>query len=96
MKKVTLALLALALVGTSPASAQDANMSFFITSVGSGDGANLGGLEGADEHCQQLAYAAGAGDLTAVTSADAMTATVTAADGTAFTTSDGGQTWTPN
>jgi hypothetical protein len=64
VKKVTLALFALALVGTSPAFAQDAKMSFFITSVGSGDGANLGGLDGADEHCQQLAYAAGSGDLT--------------------------------
>ena len=39
-------------------------MSFFITSVGSGDGANLGGLEGADRHCQQLASAAGARDKT--------------------------------
>jgi hypothetical protein len=37
-------------------------MGFFITSVGSGDGANLGGLEGADAHCQALAEAVGAGD----------------------------------
>lgn len=44
--------------------AQDNAMSFFITSVGSGDGANLGGLEGADAHCQKLAAAAGAGDRT--------------------------------
>lgn len=35
------------------------NMSFFITSVGKGDGANLGGLEGADAHCNALASAAG-------------------------------------
>ena len=34
-------------------------MSFFITSVGSGDGANLGGLDGADRHCARLAEAAG-------------------------------------
>ncbi|MED5376895.1 MAG: hypothetical protein VYC24_02320 [Acidobacteriota bacterium] len=34
-------------------------MSFFITSVGTGDGANLGGLDGADAHCQALAEAAG-------------------------------------
>jgi hypothetical protein len=34
-------------------------MSFFITSVGSGDGANLGGLAGADAHCAELASAAG-------------------------------------
>jgi hypothetical protein len=34
-------------------------MSFFVTSVGKGDGANLGGLEGADAHCTALAEAAG-------------------------------------
>jgi hypothetical protein len=39
-------------------------MSFFVTSVGLGDGANLGGLEGADAHCQALAEAAGAGGKT--------------------------------
>ena len=39
--------------------AQDAKMSFFITSVGLGKGADLGGLEGADRHCQALATAAG-------------------------------------
>lgn len=39
-------------------------MSFFITSVGGGDGANLGGLAGADRHCQTLAAAAGAGGKT--------------------------------
>jgi len=44
--------------------AQQNNMSFFITSVGSGKGADLGGLEGADRHCQQLAQAAGAGGKT--------------------------------
>src|SRR3954469_17444876 len=37
-------------------------MSFFITSVGKGDGANYGGLAGADAYCQQLAAAAGRGD----------------------------------
>nr|WP_245439507.1 hypothetical protein [Microvirga aerophila] len=46
------------------AQAQDnagaANMTFFVTSVGSGKGADLGGLEGADRHCQTLAQAAGA------------------------------------
>lgn len=36
-------------------------MTFFITSTGSGNGADLGGLEGADRHCQSLAQAAGAG-----------------------------------
>ncbi len=39
-------------------------MSFFVTSVGNGDGANLGGLAGADQHCQMLAQAAGAGNRT--------------------------------
>jgi hypothetical protein len=39
-------------------------MSFFVTSVGKGDGANLGGLAGADAHCQALAAAAGAGNRT--------------------------------
>lgn len=39
-------------------------MSFFITSAGSGDGANLGGLAGADKICQTLAAAAGAGNRT--------------------------------
>src|SRR3954469_2251779 len=39
-------------------------MSFFVTSVGKGDGANLGGLAGADAHCQMLAAAAGRGAAT--------------------------------
>src|SRR6476646_9765183 len=49
----------------SPALAQQANsMSFFVTSVGPGKGGNLGGLLGADRHCQMLAMAAGAGNKT--------------------------------
>ena len=40
------------------------NMSFFITSAGPGDGGNLGGLSGADAHCQSLAAAVGGGDKT--------------------------------
>src|SRR4029079_784750 len=43
-----------------PAHAQQAGMSFFVTSAGPGKGADLGGLDGADRHCQQLAAAAGA------------------------------------
>jgi hypothetical protein len=43
---------------------QGAEMSFFITSVGPGMGADLGGLAGADRHCQTLADAVGAGDRT--------------------------------
>jgi hypothetical protein len=45
----------------SPAAAE---MTFFVTSTGLGNGANLGGLEGADAHCQELAEAAGAGERT--------------------------------
>jgi hypothetical protein len=51
---------ALALITTGAAKRAEAqSMSFFITSVGSGDGAKLGGLEGADAHCRHLAEAAG-------------------------------------
>jgi hypothetical protein len=46
------------------AQGQASGMSFFITSVGSGKGADFGGLEGADKHCQALAAAAGAGNRT--------------------------------
>jgi len=47
-----------------PAPAQQQPMSFFVTSVGLGNGANLGGVAGADRHCQALATAAGAGAKT--------------------------------
>src|SRR5271163_1095735 len=50
-----------ALVVADTAQAQSANTSFFVTSVGIGNGANLGGLAGADNHCQTLAQAAGFG-----------------------------------
>ena len=54
----------LACLGAMPAAGQEADgeMSFFVTSKGLGDGADLGGLAGADAHCQALAEAAGAGD----------------------------------
>ena len=45
-------------------SAQQNQMTFFVTSAGPGNGANLGGLAGADKHCQTLAAAAGAGNRT--------------------------------
>lgn len=45
----------------APATPPDNPMSFFVTSIGKGDGANLGGLAGADAHCQALATAAGHG-----------------------------------
>ncbi len=44
------------------AQAQQSKMTFFVTSVGSGKGADFGGLAGADKHCQTLAAAAGAGN----------------------------------
>jgi hypothetical protein len=47
-----------------PAMAQQSEMSFFVTSEGSGKGADLGGLAGADAQCQKLAQAAGAGGKT--------------------------------
>ena len=58
----SLALLALGL--GAAAHAQQSSMTFFITSTGSGKGADLGGLAGADKRCQALAAAAGAGKLT--------------------------------
>ncbi len=58
----SIALLALGFAGS--VQAQEPGMSFFITSAGSGKGADLGGLAGADQHCQSLASAAGAGKRT--------------------------------
>ena len=49
----------LTLAGAGVLQAQQNNMSFFVTSVGSGKGGDLGGLAGADAHCQALATAAG-------------------------------------
>jgi hypothetical protein len=50
--------------GKGKAPAAPAPMSFFVTSVGKGNGADLGGLAGADAHCQMLAAAAGRGSST--------------------------------
>ncbi len=61
MKTLAYFCLATALFGQQQ---QPQPMTFFVTSVGLGDGAKLGGLEGADAHCQKLAAAAGAGDRT--------------------------------
>lgn len=67
MKKAVLFASA-ALIGAaatvSTVNSQQNEMSFFITSVGSGDGANLGGLAGADAHCATLASAAGSSGKT--------------------------------
>lgn len=66
--KVKLALLAaagaLGVVGCTTMQPGPQGMSFFVTSVGPGKGGDLGGLEGADRHCQALAQAAGAGNRT--------------------------------
>ena len=66
MKSVLLVFATVGLVAlaAAPATAQDTSMSFFVTSVGSGNGADLGGLSGADQHCQTLAAAAWAGSRT--------------------------------
>jgi hypothetical protein len=59
------AVITLSLASTSLALAQDQEpMTFFVTSTPIGDGANLGGLDGADAHCQSLAQTAGAGNNT--------------------------------
>jgi len=49
---------------STSAQSQQADMTFFVTSAGPGKGADLGGLAGADAHCQSLAQAAGAGNKT--------------------------------
>jgi hypothetical protein len=58
MKK-RLAPLALLLSAGFVAAQETPRMSFFLTSAGPGQGANLGGLDGADAHCAKLAEAAG-------------------------------------
>jgi hypothetical protein len=52
------------LYATANVQAQQSVMTFFITSVGSGKGGDLGGLTGADHHCQALAQVVGAGHRT--------------------------------
>ena len=76
MKKIQFALVVVVLLilAAQPAFAQRGRgrgrggppqpMSFFITSAGPGNGADLGGLEGADRHCQELAEMAGRGSVT--------------------------------
>jgi len=58
MKKLAMFVAVAALAGA--AHAQQSNMTFFVTSAGKGNGADLGGLEGADAYCSSLAKAAGA------------------------------------
>lgn len=59
MKTLAIALVCASAFAANAALAQDSEFSFFVTSSGLGDGANLGGLEGADAHCTSLAQAAG-------------------------------------
>ena len=59
-----LAAASFATLAAQPALAQATSTGFFVTSVGIGNGGNLGGLAGADNYCQQLAQAAGAGAKT--------------------------------
>jgi hypothetical protein len=73
---------ALAVAGS--AQAQQSGMSFFVSSAGSGKGADFGGLAGADKHCQTLAATVGAGNKTwrayLSTQASGATAAVNARD----------------
>ncbi|MEI7430996.1 MAG: lectin, partial [Betaproteobacteria bacterium] len=67
--KTRVSLVALLLIAAASQSAithaaADKKMSFFVTSSSPGKGADLGGLSGADKHCQSLALAAGAGKRT--------------------------------
>lgn len=65
LMRVSLAASVAALLATACGTTADDNpMSFFVTSKGMGNGADLGGLAGADRHCQSLADAAGAGGRT--------------------------------
>ena len=65
-KTIALGALTAALLGCAagPSAQPTGPMSFFVTSTGLGKGGDLGGLEGADKHCQALAQAAGAGNRT--------------------------------
>ncbi len=80
----TLATSGLALPAAQGAHHEGGSMSFFMTSAGPGNGADLGGLAGADAHCQMLAEAAGAGETTwrayLSTQADGAKAAVNARD----------------
>ena len=59
-----IAVIVFALIVAHGSAQQQNQMSFFVTSAGSGSGANLGGVAGADKICQTLATAAGAGNRT--------------------------------
>jgi hypothetical protein len=64
MRTIIVSVAAMLCIFGNPGFAQQAQMSFFVTSVGLGKGGDLGGLAGADSHCQSLAQSAGAGGKT--------------------------------
>lgn len=64
MTRISFAAAVAALLGLAAAPAAAQQMTFFLTSEGPGQGANLGGLAGADAHCEKLAASAGAGGKT--------------------------------
>jgi hypothetical protein len=66
VSRACLAIATVSIIATTPqpVHAQGASTTFFLTSTGIGNGANLGGLAGADNYCQTLAQAAGAGGKT--------------------------------
>src|SRR5260221_4178034 len=64
MRLTPLAAAVLVLSGRATTVTSCTSMTFFVPTSGPGRGADLGGLEGADKRCQQLATAAGAGDRT--------------------------------
>jgi hypothetical protein len=61
---LAIAAVSIASIAAQPADAQGAATTFFVTGTGIGNGGNLGGLAGADNYCQTLAQAAGAGAKT--------------------------------
>lgn len=64
MRRILLAAAATLMCSLGASQAQDAAMSFFVTSANPGKGGDLGGLAGADAYCNQLATAAGSSGKT--------------------------------
>ena len=64
LKNIAIAAATVALLSACASMQSTGPMGFFVTSAGSGKGADLGGLAGADAHCQKLAATAGAGHKT--------------------------------
>ena len=66
MSRATFAVFGIILAAVAATPTQQPPMTFFITSTGSGKGADLGGIEGADRHCHTLAAAARPADTARV------------------------------